>query len=122
MPAGDETIPNTPSVFGDVDGGPTKIYMMDHRMDPAVQPLFNLGFGKRPAEELYILKDDPYNLHNKINDPAYASVQKDLQKRLEKWMQMENDPRFKGGGDEIDKYQTTSRAWITRNGIVLLDE
>jgi arylsulfatase A-like enzyme len=122
MPAGDETIPNTPSVFGDVDGGPTKIYMMDHRMDPAVKPLFDLGFGKRPAEELYILKDDPYNLHNKINDPAYASVRKDLQLRLEKWMQIEKDPRLNGGGDEIDRYVTTSRAWITRNGIVLLDQ
>jgi hypothetical protein len=96
--------------------------MMDHRTDPAVQPLFNLGFGKRPAEELYILKDDPYNLHNKIDDPAYAGIRKNLQLRLEKWMQIENDPRLKGGGDEIDRYETTSRAWITRNGIVLLDQ
>jgi arylsulfatase A-like enzyme len=122
MPAGDETIPNTPSVFGDVDGGPTKVYMMDHRADKAVKALFELGFAKRPADELYILKDDPYNLHNRSADPAYANVRKSLRQRLDMWMQAEKDPRRQGGGDEIDRYESTTHAWITRTGMILLDE
>ena len=122
VPAGDESIPNTPSVFGDVDGGPTKVYMMDHRNDALVKPLFTLGFEKRPAEELYILKNDPYNLHNQAGVSDYASVKKDLRQRLDNWMKQENDPRQNGGGDQIDKYQATTRAWITRTGIVFLDE
>ncbi|GAB2602599.1 sulfatase family protein [Spirosoma areae] len=122
MPAGDETIPNTPSVFGDVDGGPTKVYMMDHRTDAAVKPLFALGFGKRPADELYVLKDDPYNLVNRANEAGYAKIKASLRQRLTNWMQQENDPRQGGGGDQIDKYQATTRAWITKTGIILLDE
>ncbi|GAB4049888.1 sulfatase family protein [Spirosoma litoris] len=122
MPAGDETIPNTPSIFGDVDGGPTKIYMMDHRNDPAIKPLFVMGFEKRPSEELYVLKDDPYNLHNKAQDAALAQTKNALRKRLDKWMQDENDPRQKGGGDQIDKYESTTHAWITRDGIIFWDK
>lgn len=122
VPAGDESIPNTPSVFGDVDGGPTKVYMMDHRNDALVKPLFALGFAKRPAEELYILKNDPYNLHNQAGVSTYAGVKKELRQRLDNWMRQENDPRQNGGGDQIDNYQATTRAWITRTGIVFLDE
>ncbi|UFH53967.1 sulfatase [Spirosoma sp. KNUC1025] len=122
MPAGDETIPNTPSIFGDVDGGPTKIYMMDHRKDAAVKNLFTLGFDKRPAEELYILKDDPYNLHNRAGEAGYAQTTKALGQRLEAWMKQENDPRLGGGGDQIDKYESTTHAWITRDGIIFWDK
>ena len=122
MPAGDETISNTPSVFGDVDGGPTKVYMMDHRADPLVRPLFVMGFEKRPAEELYSLKDDPYNLHNRANEARYTAIKSSLRQRLANWMQQENDPRRQGSGDQIDRYQSTTRAWITKTGIILLDE
>ncbi|GAB2557753.1 sulfatase family protein [Spirosoma aerophilum] len=122
MPAGDETIPNTPSVYGDVDGGPTKVYMMDHRNDPSVNTLFAMGFGKRPAEELYVLKSDPDNIHNRIQEAAYSSVTKELRRRLDAWMEQERDPRRQGGGDQIDKFQSTTRAWITKTGMILLDE
>ncbi len=122
MPAGDESIPNTPSVFGDVDGGPTKIYMMDHRNDDIVKPMFALGFGKRPAEELYVLKNDPYNIHNLADDARLAPAKKELSARLLNWMKQENDPRQGGGGDQIDRYEATTRAWITRDGIIFLDE
>lgn len=121
MPAGDETIPGTPSIFGDVDGGPTKVYMMDHRNDAVVKPLFALGFNKRPAEEFYVVKDDPYNLHNQANNPQYTPMKKELQERLTMWMKAENDPRQNGGGDQIDKYESTTHAWITRTGIIFWD-
>ncbi|MBD2703961.1 sulfatase [Spirosoma sp. BT702] len=122
MPAGDESMPNTPSIFGDVDGGPTKVYMMDHRNEPVVKPLFTAGFARRPDEELYILKDDPFNLQNQANNATYATIKKDLQQRLANWMKQENDPRQNGGGDQIDRYEATTHAWITRTGMILLDE
>lgn len=122
MPAGDEAIPNTPSVFGDVDGGPTKVYMMDNRNKPMIKSLFELGFGKRPAEELYVLKNDPYTILNVAEQAGYAQIKQSLRQRLEDWMQQENDPRLHGGCDQIDRYQATTRAWISRTGIVFLDE
>jgi arylsulfatase A-like enzyme len=121
-PAGDETIPGTPSEYGDVDGGITKIFMMDNRNNPLVKPFFELGFGKRPAEELYILKDDPYNLHNVAAEAQYSAVKADMQKRLGQWMKDSNDPRLNGKGDQIDSYDATTHAWITRDGMILLDK
>lgn len=122
LPAGDEQILNTPSVFGDVDGGPTKVFMMDNRDLKSVNGLFELGFGKRPSEELYFLKKDPYNIHNLASSPEYASVKKQLSERLTQWMTTEKDPRLNGGGDEIDRYKATTLAWVTRTGIIFLDE
>lgn len=121
-PAGDEFIQGTPSEYGDVDGGITKMFLMDNRHLPAIKPYFDMGFEKRPAEELYVLKTDPYNIRNVAGSPAYKAVQASLKKRLEAWMKATNDPRCDGKGDEIDRYQATTRAWITRDGIILLDE
>jgi N-sulfoglucosamine sulfohydrolase len=121
-PAGDETIPGTPSIFGDVDGGLTKMYMIDNRNLPAVYPYFKLAFEKRPAEELYNLKNDPYNIHNVADSAMYSSVKASLSKRLDEWMKTTNDPRKDGKGDEIDRYESTTHAWITRDGMILWDK
>lgn len=121
-PGGDESIPGTPSVFGDVDGGPTKAYIADNRKEPDVKYFFELGFGKRPAEELYIVKDDPYNIHNVATSTEFTEVRRGLREKLENWMRDENDPRLNGGGDQIDWYKSTTTAWITMWGIVFVDE
>ena len=81
-----------------------------------------MGFGKRPSEELYVIKNDPYNIHNVANLPEFADTKKQLKNRLLQWMKTQKDPRLNGGGDEIDRYQATTRAWITKTDIILLDE
>lgn len=45
-------------------------------------------FVRRPFEqdELYDLRDDPRELHNRINDPGIDSVRRDLEQRLLTWM------------------------------------
>ena len=121
-PAGDETIAGTPSEYGDVDGGITKVFMMDNRNNPLVRPFFELGFGKRPAEELYVLKNDPFNVNNVASSAQYSGIKDSLKKRLLQWMKDSNDPRLDGKGDEVDAYEATTRAWITRDSIILLDE
>ena len=120
-PAGDETIPGTPSIFGDTDGGPTKIYMMDHRNEDNVKDLFQLGFGLRPAEELYDVNKDPFQIHNMAADTAMKSIKEELSMKINTWMSETNDPRVNPASDLIDSYVPTTRAWITRDGIVLLD-
>jgi N-sulfoglucosamine sulfohydrolase len=121
-PAGDESIPGTTSEYGDVDGGPTKAFILDNRDHLQVKPFFELGFGKRPPEELYDLKKDPYNISNVVNSAEYASVKNELSERLLKWMQTEKDPRLNGGGDEIDRYKPTTWAWITKWSIEFVKE
>lgn len=122
MPGGDESMPGTTSEFGDVDGGPTKAFILDNRDHPNVKPFFDLGFAKRPGEELYDLRKDPYNVKNVAELAGYASIKKELSEQLLKWMQDEKDPRVNGGGDEIDRYKPTTWAWITKWSIEFVKE
>lgn len=45
----------------------------------------------RPAEELYDVVNDPYQLHNLAGDKRYASEVKKLRRRLLKWMESQGD-------------------------------
>ncbi len=96
-PAGDPTIDADPEgIYGDVNAGPTKTYMIRHSTDPSVAPLFRLGFAKRPAEELYDVTADPCQLHNLADDPALARVKRRLRRRLEQYQRRTKDPRAEG--------------------------
>lgn len=93
-PAGDPEAPGEPSrKFGDVDDGPTKAFILEHRADPQFAPFFELSFAKRPAEELYDVKNDPHNLTNLAARPAFAATLQKLSQALEQWMQETADPR-----------------------------
>lgn len=121
-PAGDESIPGTPSIYGDVDGGPSKALLIDNKDDPAIKYYFDLSFGIRPAEELYDIKNDPFQLHNLASNISYQATLKKMNIKLLSWMEKENDPRRNGGGDEIDRFVGTTKAWITKWGIVFEDQ
>ena len=57
-----------------MDPSPTKAYMVLHREDLDVEPLYRLAFGKRPREELYDLRTDPDYMHNVAADESYEHV------------------------------------------------
>ena len=60
---------------------------------PSDQNYFQLAFEKRPAEELYVLADDPYNLKNEVQNPKYKDVLQNLRKELNTWMKETSDLR-----------------------------
>lgn len=43
-------------------------------------------------EELYDLQDDPYQLHNLVDDPACGDAVADLKQRLDAWQEQTGDP------------------------------
>merc|ERR1712196_571663 len=43
---------DTSVAYADFDGSPTKAWMIMHRKEDDVEPLYQLSFGKRPREEL----------------------------------------------------------------------
>ena len=90
--------------FGDIDGGPTKAYMIAHRDDENVKPLLELAMGKRPAEELYDLKKDPAEMVNVADRPEYAPARKKLADELMNFLAQTKDPRALGDGDVFDSY------------------
>ncbi len=79
--------------YGDIDGSRTKAYMTAHAQDPAVKPLFELSFGKRPAEELYDVKNDPDQIVNLAADTRFAPIKTELSASVDTWMQETQDPR-----------------------------
>jgi arylsulfatase A-like enzyme len=79
--------------LGDCDNGPAKFYLWAHRDDPDVAPLYDLSFAKRPAEELYVLQDDPHQMRNVADEPEHAAVKARLRERLMEALAATDDPR-----------------------------
>jgi uncharacterized sulfatase len=88
-----------PPDYGDVDGGPTRTYMLEHRDEDHVARCFELGFGQRSEEELYDLNNDPNQLTNVADRPDYASVRQALRARLEGRLTSTGDRRLIGGAE-----------------------
>lgn len=96
-PAGD------PPLYGDVDAhmlhypSPTKMFMLVNRAHPQVRPLFDLAFAKRPAEELYDLRNDPEQMNNVAGQGPYSRVLSALSGQLQSYLRATEDPREVGG-------------------------
>lgn len=90
------------SWLGDCDNGPSKTYMFVNRdKDDEHRRKYELAFGKRPALELYDLKNDPGQLSNVAEQRKYASILKNLETRLEAKLRETADPRVLGKGAEV---------------------
>jgi len=91
--------------LADCDNSPTKTYMTANKdKDDQHRRLWDLAFGRRPAEELYDCKKDPHQLQNVAGDPAYAEVKAKLAAQLMAGLKATGDPRATGGGEAFDKY------------------
>ena len=85
---------DTRAAFPDFDASPTKAYMIAHREDLDVEPLYQLGFGKRPREELYDLRNDPSYMTNLAGNAEFESVRAGLEARLLAVLEEQDDPRL----------------------------
>lgn len=104
-PAGDSTFLKNGKItrrYGDIDDGPAKTYLLTHRAQ--YPTLVEGAIAKRPAEELYDLVKDPYQLQNVADVPAYQPAKTKLQRQLSAWRKRTNDPRLTAAGDSIDTY------------------
>jgi len=93
-PSYDELCHNTQLVYGDLDASPTKAWMIHHRAEDEVKDLFELGFGKRPREELFDLRIDPDHMNNLAESTEHAAIRDDLRERLFAVLREQNDPRL----------------------------
>lgn len=99
----DKLVNDTFISYPDLDASPTKAWMIYHRNDPEYRLHYELGFGKRPGEELYDLRTDIDQMTNVADDPAYADVKADLSKRLMDTLVETGDPRVTGDGMKFER-------------------
>ena len=93
-PSGDPYDADGPSGDPAPQDGGTVAWLSVHRDDPDVKPLYDLLYGKRPAEELYDLRRDPDQMVNLADDPAHAAARTDLAHRLLDVLASTHDPRL----------------------------
>lgn len=97
-PSLDQLAADTRITFRDMDAGPTKAWLVGNRGNPQYQPFYEIAFGKRPREELYLLAGDPEQMHNVASDPRYEKIRADLHERLLAELVRTGDPRVTGDG------------------------
>ena len=94
---------NTFICFGDLDASPTKAWLIEHRHQQQWKQHYDWAFAKRPTEELYVLADDPDQVHNVASELKYSEVKEQLKSRLMNELRTTGDPRVMGDGSTFDK-------------------
>ena len=123
-PPREEILTNYHSVYADIDKSPTKVWMIYNRAQKDVRPLFELGFGKRPQEELYDLRSDPDYLSNVAYEPGYTEIREDLNDQLMNLLIKQEDPRVVESPPRFEKAPyagPVSEEWQAENTKQLWD-
>jgi arylsulfatase A-like enzyme len=93
-PTFDEVAQTTFVTLPDDDAGPTKAWFVGARKSPEWSAQFEKFYGRRPMFELYDLRKDPDEMNNVAEDPAYATVRKEMTDRLLTILRETGDPRM----------------------------
>ncbi len=91
---GPDFISSNKTSHGDVDACPTKAFIIDN--EEMLQKYFDWNFGKRPAEELYDVKNDPGQIYNLADNPDYFEIKGGLAEQLISYLKETGDPRIEG--------------------------
>jgi arylsulfatase A-like enzyme len=96
-------------IYMEIDGSPTKSYIIEHKDEPDMQIYWQLSCGLRPADELYDVRLDPYQMYNVADRTEYAGTLKRLKEKLFAELEKYEDPRIHGGAEAFDQYEYVGR-------------
>lgn len=95
---------NPESGYLNCDGSPTKTELLNgRRYGTDIAARWQMAFGKRPAEELYRIKDDRYCMNNLAANAAFSKTRQQLETQLLARLREQKDPRIKGPGDYFER-------------------
>lgn len=97
-PAGDPPVEALPEGYYDIDDGLSKRVVSR----PGFKKYLEMSVAKRPAEELYNVKEDPECLNNLAG--SLPQIRQRLSDLLMKQLTADNDPRATGRGDIFESY------------------
>ncbi|MDF9798188.1 N-sulfoglucosamine sulfohydrolase [Catalinimonas alkaloidigena] len=95
---------NPETGYLNTDGGATKTQILNMRYEEDMRAYWLMNFGKRPAEELYRIDEDPDCVHNLALNPEYTPMLEELKVRMLAELQAQGDPRMMGNGHVFDEY------------------
>ncbi len=101
IPSAAELANDTFVAFPDMDASPTKAWLVEHRKTE--RTFYEFAFGKRPRHELYSVSDDPDQLRNLADDPAFGRIRKSMHDRLLSELERLGDPRVTGDGKTYER-------------------
>lgn len=78
----------------------------DNALPPLAEQL--LFQPTRPAEELYLWRDDPFQIENLADDPQHADALKSHRQRLDRWMEESGDQ----GAEPAAMYDSDMAAYV----------
>ena len=90
--------------FHDIDDF-QESYVFENRAEDSIKYYFDLAVAKRPMEELFNIKDDPYCLNDISTLPDYQEILTKLRNDLNEKMIETGDPRVSGKGDIWETYK-----------------
>jgi len=101
---------NTFATYADLDASPTKAWIIKNRI-PENEQYYQFAFGKRPKEELYNIKNDPFQIKNLANEPAFAEIKKQMNEQLISELKATGDPRVTGDGQTFEHMPYITTDW-----------
>jgi uncharacterized sulfatase len=91
--------------FTDIDGSPTKSFLVENHADEAIRPYFEWAVALRPEFELFDIRSDPDCILNLAGNPEYSRMEAEMKKVLLKELKDSKDPRIVGPDKEVfDSY------------------
>jgi uncharacterized sulfatase len=93
---GPDFISSNKTFHGDVDGCPTKDFMLEPANRVRFARQHDLCFGRRPAEEFYELESDPDQVRNLAGDDQHSGEFGRHKGMLESYLRTTGDPRIEG--------------------------
>jgi arylsulfatase A-like enzyme len=93
----------TYAAFADMDASPTKAWLVGHFNTAQWKWHYDYAFAKRPAEQLFDLRNDPDQTVNLADDPQFAKTKETYSQRLLEILREAKDPRVLDDGKTFDQ-------------------
>lgn len=94
------------------DGGATKSVILNQRRSGENEHFWQLNFGKRPPDEIYLIAEDKNCTRNLAFDMDHKNEMEQLKQQLFAQLKEQKDPRMSGNGHVFDEY-----AYADDNGV-----